>query len=323
MHNIETIFYFGQTPWHGLGVPLKEIPTSEKAIIAAGLDWKVTKEKLYYAKENIGTLDDQEIVGSIERVEDYFAIKRSDKQDSKSILGIVGKRYSPVQNINAFNFFDTVVGEKKAIYHTAGSLDKGKVVWILAKLPEGISISSNDNIELYTLLMNRHDGKRSVIVQPTPIRVVCQNTLNMALVENKNRLTFRHTKNVDSQMKMAALSLNHSLKTFEETKEAYKLIAKKEVTSDSLKEYFDNVVDFNEKSRRSINRRSHLIDIFDYDTQKNNLRPSLWIAYNAITYWVDHEKGKSDDKRLSNAWTGNGFSIKQKALDVAIQMAAA
>jgi phage/plasmid-like protein (TIGR03299 family) len=311
-HEVEQMFYFGEVPWHGLGTELKEIPTSENAIIAAGLNWNVEKHNILC--EN-GELPET-------RIEDFFAIKRDDKIGPKSVLGIVGKRYKPVQNKNAFNFFDTVVGEKKAIYHTAGSLCDGKVIWILAKLPEGISISSNDNVELYTLLMNRHDGKRSLIVRPTPIRVVCNNTLNMALSEkNTNSLSFRHTTNIDIQMKMAALSFNHSLKTFEETKAAYKVIAQKDVSRDSLEEYFNNVIDFNKKSKRSLIKRNKLVEVFDYDVQTNNLKPSLWVAYNSVTYMVDHEFGR-DNKRLEKAWIGNGFDLKQKALNVALQMAA-
>lgn len=309
-HEVEQMFYFGDVPWHGLGTELKEIPTSENAIVAAGLNWNVTKEKI-----DISSFPTT-------RIEDFFAIKRNDKTGPKSVLGIVGKRYKPVQNINAFNFFDTIVGEKKAIYHTAGSLCEGKVIWILAKLPESISISSNDKVELFTLLMNRHDGKSSLIVRPTPIRVVCNNTLNMALSEKTtSQMTFRHTTNVDVQMKMAALSLNYSLKTFEETKQAYKTIAQKDVSKESLTEYFNNVIDFNEKSKRSFIKRNRLIDVFDYDVQTNNLKPSLWVAYNSVTYMVDHEFGR-EQKRLEKAWIGNGFDLKRKALNVAIQMAA-
>jgi len=310
---VENMFFFGEIPWHGKGTELKEIPTSEKAIVAAGLDWKVTKERL------LANVEDCDM-----KLEDYFAIRRSDKQDSKAILGVVGKRYTPVQNKNAFSFFDTIVGEKKAIYHTAGSLDNGKCIWILAKLPDGLSISSNDNVELYTLLMNRHDGQRSVIIQPTPIRVVCNNTLSLALSEkSKQRLSFRHTANVETQMRMAALSLNYSLGSFEKTKEAYRLIAKRDVNKESLSEYFDNVIDFEEqkKSKSLIAKKERLNQIFDYDVTKNGLKPSLWIAYNAVTYWVDHEKGR-DTNRLSSAWLGGGFLLKQKALNEAVKMAA-
>jgi phage/plasmid-like protein (TIGR03299 family) len=301
------MFYFGERPWHKLGIELKEAPTSKDAIIASGLNWKVSKEKV--------------IVNDVES-DEFFAIKRSDKNTPKSILGIVGKKYSPVQNENAFDFFDTIVGEKKAMYHTAGSLNDGKTIWILAKLPDGLSISSNDKVELYTLLSNRHDGKRSLIVQPTPIRVVCNNTLNMALRDSSNRMNFRHTSNVEQKMKMAALSLNFSLKTFAETKDAYKLIAKKEVTTDSLNEYFDNVINFDKarQTKQSLTKKNRLLDIFNYDLTESKSKPSLWIAYNAITYYTDHEMGR-ERNRLSNAWVGNGFLLKQKALDIAVSMA--
>jgi len=315
MDSVESMFYFGEVPWHKKGTKLIDIPTSERAIIAAGLDWDVRKEKVYFDD----TLNSKS--GCYYSIKNVSAIVRNDKTGAESVLGIVGKRYTPVQNKNAFNFFDSIVGEKKAIYHTAGSLEDGKIIWILAKLPDGISISGNDEVELYTLLSNRHDGKRSLIVQPTPVRVVCNNTLNLALVERKQRMTFRHTTNIETQMKMAALSLNHSLETFSKTKEAYKLIASKSVDSVKLNEYFEEVLSIEEFSNKKNAKKNRLVNVFDHDVSTNSLNPSLWIAYNAVTYWSDHEKGNSE-KRLSNSWFGSGFAIKQKALDVAIRMAA-
>lgn len=307
-HNVESMFYFGEVPWHGIGTHLEDIPTSERAIIASGLNWKVTKENIF--------IENKEIKNS------FAVVRRNENGEIKNVLGIVGKNYKPVQNIEAFNFFDTIVGEKKAIYHTAGSLRSGKIIWILAKLPQNIFVSSNDCVELYTLLMNRHDGKKSLIVRPTPIRVVCNNTLNIALSqETDNILSFRHTKNINEQMQMAATTLNYSLTLFEKTKEAYTFIAKKEVTKETLTEYFNNVINFNEKSKKSLNKRNRLFDVFDYDVQTNKIKPSLWVAYNSVTYFIDHEDGK-EKRRLEKAWVGNGFSTKQKALNLAIQMAA-
>lgn len=310
---VEQMMYFGDAPWHKLGIELKEVPTSEKAIVAAGLDWKVCREKIWFKD-----LDEQMVP-----IDHGFAIRRLDKVGPKSIIGIVGKRYTPVQNINAFNFFDTIVEENKAIYHTAGSLDNGKVIWILAKLPDGLEISSNDNIELFTLLMNRHDGKRSLIVQPTPIRVVCMNTLSMALAESTNRLSFRHTANVDQQMKMAALTLAHSLAAFSKTKEAFKTLVLKDVSQSSLNEYYDNVLDITEIiSKKKLEKKTRLNQIFQADLEISKSKPSLWIAYNSVTYLADHELGKNDDKRLLSSWLGSSNMLKQKALSAALQVAA-
>lgn len=308
--NVESMFYYGETPWHRLGVELKDIPTSEKAIRAAGLNWKVTKEQI--------VLNSNQTL-----IVDHFAIKRSDKNDSSSILGIVGKRYEPVQNSEAFEFFDQIVGKGGAIYHTAGSLDSGKIIWILAKLPAKYSVSKNDDVDLYTLLMNKHDGTGSVIVQPTPIRVVCQNTLNMALLNNQShRISFIHTKNVKEQMEFAAITIKHANELFSSTIEAYSFLAKTTIKSEkTLDEYFDSII--TNDSTIADRKRARLTEIFNHEIDRNKLKPSLWLAYNAVTQWVDHEKSKTQNKRLYNAWFGSGYTLKQNALDTAMQLAQA
>lgn len=179
--NVESMFYVRETPWHGLGTKVKEAPTSKDALIYAGLDWKVVQNNVY--------------------TQDGFLIpgyKANIRNTDRSVLGIVSDRYKIVQNQDAFQFTDDLLGEG-VTYETAGSLQGGRKVWMLAKMPHRYIISG-DEIEPYLVVMNSHDGSSGIKVAMTPIRVVCQNTLNLALGSAKRIWTTKHTENVMSRV---------------------------------------------------------------------------------------------------------------------------
>jgi len=186
--NVESMFYTRKAPWHGLGVRVEEAPESKEALIQAGLDWKVEQTDVYAA--------------SGERIPGY---KANIRDIDRSVLGIVGDRYKIVQNEEAFAFTDGLLGEGVK-YETAGSLAGGKIVWMLAKLPEKYIISG-DAIEPYLVFCNSHDGSGAIRVAMTPVRVVCQNTLNLALKGASRVWSARHTGNVMSRMDEARETL--------------------------------------------------------------------------------------------------------------------
>ena len=186
--NVESMFYTRKAPWHGLGVRVEEAPESKEALIQAGLDWKVEQTDVYAA--------------SGERILGY---KANIRDIDRSVLGIVGDRYKIVQNEEAFAFTDGLLGEGVK-YETAGSLAGGKIVWMLAKIPEKYIISG-DAIEPYLVFCNSHDGSGAIRVAMTPVRVVCQNTLNLALKGASRVWSARHTENVMSRMDEARETL--------------------------------------------------------------------------------------------------------------------
>lgn len=186
--NVESMFYTRTAPWHGLGVRVEEVLGSKEALIQAGLDWKVEQTDVYAA--------------SGERISGY---KANIRDIDRSVLGIVGDRYKIVQNEEAFAFTDGLLGEGVK-YETAGSLAGGKIVWMLAKLPEKYIISG-DAIEPYLVFCNSHDGSGAIRVAMTPVRVVCQNTLNLALKGASRVWSARHTGNVMSRMDEARETL--------------------------------------------------------------------------------------------------------------------
>lgn len=175
--NVETMFYVREKPWHGLGTEVQEAPTSTDALIYAGLDWSVLQQDVF-------TRDGSPIPG----------YKLNTRDTDNAPLGIVSDRYKVVQNEDAFRFTDDLLGEG-VTYETAGSLQGGRKVWMLAKMPHRYIISG-DEIAPYMVVMNSHDGSSGIKVAMTPIRVVCQNTLNLALDGAKRIWTTKHTENV-------------------------------------------------------------------------------------------------------------------------------
>lgn len=186
--NVETMFSTREKPWHGLGTIVAEAPASKEALEVAGLDWKVVQKKIY-------TGDRQLIQGYRANVRDT---------DNK-LLGVVSDRYRVVQNEDAFAFTDSLLGEGVR-YETAGSLQSGRRVWMLAKLPNEYIILG-EQISPYLVFCNSHDGSGAIKVAMTPIRVVCSNTLNLALDTAKRCWTAKHTTNIADKLEEAKETL--------------------------------------------------------------------------------------------------------------------
>lgn len=325
-HDLATIgqqtamFYHGEVPWHKLGKRLNGPATSKEAIKAASLDWKVTKAPLYI---KIGAKFRQE--------KDRFATIRMDQKDPRSspVLGIVGSTYVPLQNSNAFSWFDDIVGQKAAIYETAGALGKGERVWILAKLPTQIRVVGDDLVDKYLLLSNSHDGSSGVQVKFTPIRVVCQNTLTMALSDGRG-ISIHHNASMERNMKLAQVNLGIINDRFTKIEEGFKRISGVMLNSERLGVYVRKVFpdppnkDDNAALRRSVESRQRSSELFEsgYGNRLSGAKGTLWAAYNGVTEFVDHHIGKrtSAERRLDSAWFGNGYLTKARAFKVALAL---
>lgn len=179
--NVETMFYTRERPWHGLGKMVMEAPTSKEALVLAGLDWQVIQKPIV-------TEDDIPIPGFKANIRDI----------DEKVLGVVTDRYKVVQNEEAFAFTDELLGEG-VTYETAGSLQEGRRTWILAKLPHRYIISGDEVIP-YLVFMNSHDGTGAIKAAMTPIRVVCNNTLNLALKNAKRIWSTNHTGNISGKL---------------------------------------------------------------------------------------------------------------------------
>lgn len=186
--NVESMFYVREVPWHGLGTRVIEAPDSKEALVAAGLDWRVIQEPIY--------------TGTEEQIDGYRANVR---ETDRKVLGVVTARYKVIQNEEAFAFTDALLGEGVR-YETAGSLQGGRKVWVLAHMPHEYIISG-ERISPYLLFSNTHDGSGAVKVALTPIRVVCNNTLNLALSTAKRCWSTIHTGDIQNKMQEAKNTL--------------------------------------------------------------------------------------------------------------------
>ena len=178
---VETMYSTREKPWHGLGVVVKEAPTSEEALRLAGLDWNVVQEAIYTPFR--------------EKIEGF---KANVRDTDRKVLGVVSDRYKVVQNVEAFSFTDELLGHGVR-YETAGSLSGGRRVWLLARLPREYIIAG-ERISPYLVFSNTHDGSGSVKVAVTPVRVVCNNTLNLALETAQRSFSMVHTGNISDKI---------------------------------------------------------------------------------------------------------------------------
>ena len=293
----------GETPWHRLGTFLNETAvTAEEAIVAAGMDWEVSTQEI--------SCD-----GSI--VPDFKAIVREDTQE---VLGIRKNKYTPYQNKDAFKVLDPFIGLNKAVWHTAGVLGKGERIWVLAKLPGQIEVTKNDVIDKYFLLTNSHDGSTGIKLIFTPIRVVCQNTLQMALVGGESSImNIRHTKNHEIKIKQALKILGLVEKLSEDFTTDAKKMYEFKMTDADIDSYLANIINIAGEAKEKVKlyEDKSYIRYRDYieggiGTDIQGVKGSLWGAYNAVTEAVDHADRKIKNE-LQYKMFGAGAIIKDKA----------
>ena len=217
---VESMFYVRETPWHGLGTRVTEAPGSKEALVLAGLDWKVVQEPIH--------------TGSGELIQGYKAnVRDSDRR----ILGVVTDRYKVIQNEEAFAFTDELLGEGVQ-YETAGSLQSGKRVWLLARLPHEYIISG-ERISPYLVFSNTHDGSGAVKVALTPVRVVCCNTLNLALSTASRSWSLIHTGNIQGKIQEAGKTLFMAEKYMDSLGKEFEALRRIKLTDRQVLDYIE------------------------------------------------------------------------------------
>lgn len=299
--------YVGKTPWHGLGVELEEGVTPREMMVAAGLDWSVEKVNMYYGMQD-------EI-----KVEGKQALIRS--TDSK-LLDIVGVDWNPVQNIEAFKFFDSFCKSGQMTMHTAGSLFDGKRVWALAKIASDFELFNGDKVEGFLLFSNPHKFGQAVDIRFTPVRVVCNNTLTLSLGQAvQNAVKLNHRKEFEPEGVKQVLGL--ASKHMDEYKETALFLGSKKVSDEQFKLFLNEVFGESKKDDKLTRSAQMAYDVIDTQPGAEFARGSWWSALNAVTYVTDHQLGRPGDTRLNSIWYGANRTKKIEAVKKAVQYAEA
>jgi phage/plasmid-like protein (TIGR03299 family) len=320
-HNVQTMFYAGVTPWHGLGTKVEKNLTAAEAIVAAGLNWEVDKVPVFSH-----SLDKKLI-----SVPGKFAVRRLDNSQP---LGIVGARYTPLQNKNAFSFMDAVVQVKEAIYHTAGALGLGERVWLLAQLPKDLVVKGVDKVEKFLLLTSTHNGTTQVTIKMTPIRVVCQNTLNASLRDGESQANLRHTKTLGLKLTKVREQIGLVNKWFDKLGETYNQLASKQCGLKAFNNYVRTIGLVPEEPTEEFGQKSKTLQIMeDLSTRfekglgndQLQIKGTWWTAYNAVTEHVDHSplfgRAKNLNDRARSLLFGAGSFVKERAFTRAVELA--
>lgn len=322
--NVETMAYVGKVPWHGQGKPVPPDVTAKEMIQAAGLDWAVVKRPARGTKPTVNSRGKEKF----SRYE-LVRVPRPNRKEDEVILGLVSDRYEPLQNSEAFQFFDPIVDRKTATYETAGALGDGERVWVMAQMPGAIEVVRGDRCQKYLLLSNSHTGQASVIVKFTAVRVVCQNTLIMAMKDGQSAFRVRHSAKMGERLDEVGELIAAANQIYKEAAERFqKLAATKVKDKKMLEDYLAALFPKSESQKDKGThppKWDHVTKLFETvpDLQLPGVKGSLWAAYNAVTRFEDYRvvKDENEANRLNRVWFGAGADLKIKALTEAMRMA--
>ena len=313
-HEVETMAYAGELPWHGLGTEVSNELTPIQMMQKAGVDWEVEQQKI--------------VTETGIEINDKVALVRT---SDNTLLDVTGKDWKPVQNEEAFTFFSEFVAAGDMEMHTAGSLKEGRNVWALAKVKESFDVFGEDRVDSYLLFSNPHQYGKAVDVRFTPIRVVCHNTLTFSLQNaSKNSVKVGHRTAFDADTVKETLGL--ASEKFAKYKEMAQFLGSRKVTAESLIQYYNDVFP-------TTSRKEEKTPVVVYDDMSKaakmcydalEVQPGAefaagtwWQAFNSVTYYTDHLQGRNSENRLHNQWFGYNQAKKVTAAEKAVAYATA
>ena len=314
-----SLYLYKQPAWHGTGTVVQEAKESKEVIVIAGMDYGVSKIPI------AGDSD----TGWIE----YEKHKMVIRDDTNTALGVVGKDYTLIQNQQAFDFFDDLVGEGAVTYESAGVLGKGERIWVSAKLPNHFKING-DEIDNFLFFTNGHDGTIACNIGFTPVRIVCQNTLQMALKGAKQKITIRHTKNAKERLDEAhrILGITNSLVT--EAEEIFNAMSKIKITDKEATQFIARSFAINKElteqaevqlalqERRANNKIDAIFEYYQSDPtqQTKAVKGTLFGVYNSVIGHLNHQEFDNPEKRLDSIMFGYGKAVSQRSFKLAMDM---
>jgi len=328
-HNIGQMFYFGEIPWHRLGTALTTPATMEEALAAGGLDWTVSMMPLALVDEH-----DSDVPQRVAVVRDDIGAGKDGR-----VLGVVHPNFKLLQNREGAELFDSLFGKGKPVYYTGGFLKKGEMVWLMAKLPDTIKLAGEEKLDAYLLFSNSHDGSLPIDIRLTTVRVVCNNTLSLALRKKDQAHVFRRGHNGSFEVLKAeaeAFMVSVVAQLGETTDSMTKLIAA-QCTDDAFAAFLKKLLPVparpatastNSKAAKAHDtrmatiaaKRDQIMALHKEGHTVDCVPPIIipaaektwWGALNSVTAWVDHV-GEIEGDRFANAMFGTGDQLKTAA----------
>jgi phage/plasmid-like protein (TIGR03299 family) len=295
-------------PWHGLGVPVDDDMTPIEMMKAANLDWEVE------LKDSFVNIDGENVPTGQQSL-----VRKTDNK----ILTNVGGKWNPCQNSQAFEFFNEFVNAGDMVMDTAGSLKDGQIVFAAADVKDGFTLFNGDEVKGYLLFSNPHVYGRSIDVKFIMTRVVCNNTLSMALTEKgQPAIRVSHRNEFDAEKVKELLGISHT--RVQQFKEAAEFLGSKRYGDEAFQTFLGKVFGTSSQDNKVLSRTAErAFEIVDTQPGAHFKPGSWWNAYNAVTYMTDHELGRTADARATSAWYGVNAKRKLDALDLAVEMAEA
>ena len=320
-HLIEQMAYVGATPWHGLGSRLSPKQPIEIWQREAGMDWKIQDSPVHFKSDSIGAL------GSIHTFPDQKVLYRS---DTKAPLSVVSLRYQVVQPREVLEFYRDLTEVSGYELETAGVLKGGRKFWALARTGQGTTLKSNDQVNGYLLLATSCDGTLATTATPTTVRVVCNNTLTIALDGSAKAIKVPHSTRFDPQAVKKQLGI--AVSQWDNFMHRMRMLSERKVQWHEAMSFFIRVLcDASPDSplpavlpnERALRKVQCLYEGQGRGSTLESAKGTAWGLLNAVTEYVDHERrARSTEYRMDSAWFGQGAVIKQRALQAALQLAA-
>ena len=313
-HKVETMAYVGQKPWHGIGTEVSEELMPLEMLVSAKLDWNVEKKGVFYEKNGkYISADGQQNV-----------LVRS---DNNKILGPAGPEYVPYQNKEVIDFYTKFCEAGHMTMETMGSLDDGRCVFALAKLKDYFVVKGDDKTDAYLLLSHPHVWGKAAKFLFTPIRVVCWNTLSQALGINNKAYRVPHIQPFTEDVKLKVEeALGICSVQLKELKIRAEQLISVQYNEQQLQEFVAKLYqpDLIKKKEKNLlgNFRPTAEDVYTAVQRQPRIKAShgtWWEAFNGVTWYIDHESGREQEKRLESAWFGTKASTKQEALRLALE----
>ena len=302
-HEIDTMAWVDEKPWHGLGRKVSNDLTPEQMMKAAGVDWEVHEVPSYVSYNNDNIPTGQKVLI---------------RSDTGTLLSNVSQDWHTVQNEEAFSFFNEYVRTGGMDMETAGSLKGGQIVWVLAKVNESFEVFGEDRVDAYLLFSSLHKYGHSIDIRFTPIRVVCNNTLTLSLrTVSKNAVRINHKTEFDANQVKITLGIART--KLAEYKEAAEFLGSKMFNKNTLEEYFKEVFPYmgrhkgvegvgvvqKKDAKKTIsNNAKRCLELVETQPGAEFAPGSWWQAFNAVTYNTDHVQGIDRAKRLHSQWYG-------------------